>query len=173
MDERIGPPDDDPGFLAWRAFLQAQASVISLLERELEDACGMTMSQYEVLLYLRYAPEGRMRMQDLAASVLLSKSGVTRLVDRMVASGDVERIACESDRRVTWAAITDQGRGTLRAAAPIHVRGIREHFTDHLTEDEAMVIADLLRRVFLRAAETSGLHPNALEGPLPRSTTAG
>lgn len=166
-------PTGNPHLTAWHTLLQAHASVVGALGRELEDASGLTMSQYEVLLYLRYAPEGRMRMQDLAASVLLSKSGVTRLVDRMAAGGMVEREACESDRRVTWAGITDRGRQALREASPVHLHGIRQHFARFLSEGEAATLAQLLGKVVHGAGEPSKLSPNALDDPITEPAGAG
>jgi DNA-binding MarR family transcriptional regulator len=154
---------DDACMLAWRAFIQAHSALISVLERELEAERGLPLSQYEVLLRLDLAPEHRMRMQDLAGSILLSKSGVTRLVDRMADAGLVERAACESDRRVTYAAITDKGHGVLAGAAPTHLKGVEEHFSRFLSEEEAKVVSTALLKVFRHAAEEL----KADDGPSP------
>ena len=143
---------DDTCMLAWRAFIQAHSALISILEHELETEKGLPLSQYEVLLRLNLSPERRMRMQDLAGSILLSKSGVTRLVDRMVDAGLVQRAACDSDRRVTYAAITEKGRGVLADAAPVHLKGIEEHFSKFLSQDEAKVVSTALLKVFRHAA---------------------
>ena len=138
MDRRIG---------AWHQFLQASTQVLEALETELQAERGLSLSFYEVLLRLHHAPEGRMRMQELAGGVLLSKSGLTRLVDRMQQEGLVERRSCPTDRRGVEAVITERGRARLREAAPVHLRGIREHFTDHLTDEESDVLARALGRV--------------------------
>jgi DNA-binding MarR family transcriptional regulator len=153
-------PQLDEKELAWRALLQSHSALIALLGKELEAEAGLPLSQYEVLVYLSAAPEGRLRMNDLARSLLLSKSGVTRLVDRMGATGLVERAACEGDRRVTYAAITPAGELALRAAAPVHMRGIDEHFSRYLDEDEARVVASALLKIFRHAASDLSASPN-------------
>jgi DNA-binding MarR family transcriptional regulator len=158
---------EDPRMLAWRAFLQAHSAVVARLEHELEVETELSLSQYEVLLHLRFAPEGRMRMQELAGSVLLSKSGVTRLVDRMAVAGLVERAACESDRRVTYAGITEEGRRALREADPVHLRGIEEHFARFLTPEEAGTMAALLLKIFRNAVDTSGMPQRVVAEPVP------
>lgn len=132
---------------AWHLFLQAGSRVLEALEDELRDERGLSLSFYEVLLRLYHAPDGRMRMQQLAGEVLLSKSGLTRLVDRMVEEGLVERASCPTDRRGVEAIITDAGRARLREAAPVHLRGIREHFTGHLTESESRALTRALGKV--------------------------
>ena len=108
----LGPRD--PRLEAWRTFLYAHAHVRRLLERELQAEQGMGMGEYEVLLLLAYSPERRQRMSDLADSLVLSRSGATRLIDRLEAQGLVERVSCDTDRRGQWAQLT---RGRLRAAA--------------------------------------------------------
>ena len=108
---------------------------------------GLPLSWYEVLLWLNQAPDGRMRMGELAGSLLLTPSGVTRLVDRMEADGLVQRQQCPSDRRGWNAVITPAGRARLRSAAPVHMRGIERHFGRHLSDQEADLIADVLGRV--------------------------
>src|SRR5688500_4510316 len=116
---------------AWRGFLRAHASLLRRLDAELEAAHGMPLTHYEVLLYLHNAPEKRMRMSDLAGSVLLSQSGVTRLVDRLERVGLVEREPCAADRRVLYAHLTDEGSARLAEARPTHLAGVRAGFLDH------------------------------------------
>ena len=130
------PPRDDPRIGAWRAFLRAHAQVVRRLERELADEHGMALTDYDVLVQLAGADRRRLRMSELADRLLLSRSGVTRLVDRLVADGLVERATCDDDRRGQWAALTDSGLTRLRAAAPTHLRGVNEHFLDRLSADE-------------------------------------
>ena len=114
------PARPDPASLsAWRLLLTAHATVTELLEHELVAERGLPLSRYDVLLNLAEAPGGRLRMQELSASVLLSKSGLSRLVDRMVEAGLVRRERCEDDRRGWFAVLTDQGRSALRRAAPV------------------------------------------------------
>jgi DNA-binding MarR family transcriptional regulator len=129
-------PRDDPRIGAWRAFLRAHAQVVRRLERELADEQGMALTDYDVLVQLSGADRRRLRMSELADRLLLSRSGVTRLVDRLVADGLVERVTCDDDRRGQWAALTDSGLTRLRAATPTHLRGVNEHFLDRLSLDE-------------------------------------
>jgi DNA-binding MarR family transcriptional regulator len=146
------PARPDPAQLAaWRLLLEAHATVTELLEHELVDERGLPLSRYDVLLNLSEAPGGRLRMQELSASVLLSKSGLSRLVDRMVEAGLVRRERCQDDRRGWYAVLTDQGRSALRRAAPIHLRGIHEHFTSHLRPEEVLAMTAALARVVAAA----------------------
>ena len=150
---------DDLHLAAWRSLLEAHAAVTDLLERELEREQGLALSKFEVLLKLADAPGGRMRMLELAESVLLSKSGLSRLVDRMVEAGLVRRERCEDDRRGWFAVLTDQGRSALRRAAPVHLRGIQEHFARHLEPDEVQVLAAALGRVVAAARASVEAQP--------------
>jgi DNA-binding MarR family transcriptional regulator len=166
------PARPDPASLsAWRLLLEAHATVTELLERELVAERGLPLSRYDVLLNLAEAPEGRLRMQELSASVLLSKSGLSRLVDRMVEAGLVRRERCLDDRRGWFAVLTDQGRGALRRAAPIHLRGIHEHFTRHLEPEEVKALTTALSRV-VAAARTSAGPVSAVEAGEPEDQEA-
>jgi DNA-binding MarR family transcriptional regulator len=136
-----------PQLAAWRALLDAHARTTEVLARELRDEVGLPLPWYDVLLHLNESPDGRLRMQELADKVLLSKSGLTRLVDRMERDGLVTRSACPEDRRGTFADLTSAGKDRLRAAAPTHLRGVREHVADLLDDDEAAVLERLLRRM--------------------------
>ncbi len=132
---------------AWRAFLEAHAAVIGVLETELTAAENLPLTWYDVLIHLSEAPDRRLRMQDLANHVLLSKSGVTRLVHRMEDAGLVTREPCDDDRRGTWAVLTDRGRRRLAEAAPTHVDGVRRHFTDHLDDQQVQVLHDVMTAI--------------------------
>jgi DNA-binding MarR family transcriptional regulator len=132
---------------AWRGFLRAHAALVKALDAELVAAHELPLSSYEVLLYLDNAPESRMRMSELAESVLLSRSGVTRLVDRLVAEGLIERAACATDRRGLFASLTDLGRARLREARPTHLAGIRELFLRRFSEPELDELAGFWERV--------------------------
>jgi DNA-binding MarR family transcriptional regulator len=123
----------------WRRFLEAHALVVGALEVELDEARGLPLAWYDVLVSLQEAPGHRLRMQDLAARVLFSRSGLTRLVDRMVRAGYVGREPCEDDRRGTYAVLLPAGARCLRDASGVHLRGVRDHFTRHL--DDADVVA--------------------------------
>src|SRR5207248_8040372 len=131
---------------AWRALLASHAALVGRLGEELQEEKGLPLPWYEVLLWLGQAPEGRMRMGELADSLLLTPSGVTRLVDRMEAEGLVQRQQCPSDRRGWNAVITSAGRSRLRAAAPVHPRGVERHFGRHLSDRQAGLTPNVLGR---------------------------
>lgn len=134
-------------FAAWGGFLRAHAELVRSLDRELETAHGLPLTQYEVLLHLAGAPEHRLRMSELARSVLLSQSGITRLVDRLEARGLVERAPCAEDRRVLWAQLTDEGRRRLDEARPTHLAGVRARFVDRFDDDELRALAEAWERL--------------------------
>ena len=146
----------EPQLAAWRALLEAHARTTEVLARELRDEVGLPLSWYDVLLQLNEAPDQRLRMQELADAVLLSKSGLTRLVDRMERDGLVARSACSDDRRGTFAELTTAGRDRLRSTAPTHLRGVREHVADLLDDQEAAILERLLRRLADAARPTTG-----------------
>lgn len=141
------PDVDEQRLDAWRAFLELHPRLLQRLEAELVEACGLPLSWYDVLLTLREAPGRRMRMQQLAARVALSQSGISRLVDRMADAGLVDRVPCPSDRRGRFVALTRAGAARLRAAAPVHLDGVARHFTDHLSEEEAALLTRTLGRI--------------------------
>ncbi len=137
----------DPRLDAWRAFLRAHARVTRLLERELQAEQSMALADYDVLLQLAISDQRRLRMSELAERLLLSRSGATRLVDRLERDGLVERVSCESDRRGQWALLTDAGRARLREASPVHLRGVATHFLDRIPPDELHGLQSTLERV--------------------------
>ena len=132
---------------AWRGFLRSHAAIVRRLDADLVATHGLTLNDYEVLLYLAQAPERRLRMSELAGRVLLTRSGVARLVDGLERSRLVRRRACEADGRGSYAELTGQGRATLRAAAATHVAGVRELFVEHYSQDELETLAMLLGRL--------------------------
>jgi DNA-binding MarR family transcriptional regulator len=132
---------------AWRAFLRAHARVTRLLDAELTAECELPLGSYEVLIHLNEAPGRTMRMTELADQVLLSRSGLTRLVDRLEGDGLIRRESCPSDARGTNAVLTDLGLARLKAAAPVHLRGVREHVIDVLSPKEIATLAEALGRV--------------------------
>lgn len=134
---------------AWVTFLQAHSVVVDALGRDLEREHGLPLAWYEVLLRLGMSDQGRLRMLDLSRSLLLSKSGVTRLVDRMEEARLVSRQPSPDDRRVIWAAITPRGRRAFDAAAPIHLRGVERHFMEVLSDEEIRGLVRALRKVLV------------------------
>lgn len=132
---------------AWRGFLEAHRYLTDLLEAELRDREDLPLTWYDVLVQLSEAPGRARRMQELAEAVLLSKSGLTRLVDRMEQAGLVERRASDDDGRGVLAGLTDAGFARLREASATHVAGVREHFSDLLDDEETVVLARALKRV--------------------------
>jgi DNA-binding MarR family transcriptional regulator len=140
-------------FAAWAGLLRAHATLVQELDRELESAHGLPLTQYEVLLHLARAPDHRLRMSELARSVLLSQSGVTRLVDRLEARGLVARAQCPEDRRVLWAQMTDEGHKRLLEARPTHIAGVRARFLERFDESELRVLGDAWERILPPVAE--------------------
>lgn len=129
---------------AWQALLHAHDKVMKLLDAELRDRCDIGLGDYDVLVRLAQAPDGRLKMTDLAQRAMLSPSTLTRVVDRLVERRLVGRDRSTADNRVVHASLTDAGRTRARAAARIHLRGIREHFTSLLTDDQLRGIAEAL-----------------------------
>jgi len=146
---RIPPGGPSPaGFLAWRAFLRAHAAAVGRIERDLAASePELPLTWYDVLVALVGAPERRLRLRELAREVLLSRSGLTRLVDRLEAASLLRREPDPSDRRGAFAILTDAGYEALRRTWPLYARGIQERFAQHLEDDEATILARALQRV--------------------------
>ena len=132
---------------AWVGLLRGHAALTRALNADLVADHGLTLNDYEVLLRLSRAPGGQMRRVDLAEQVLLTASGITRLLDGLQASGYVDKAACSSDARVTYAVLTDAGHEKLRAAADVHVAGIHAKFAERYSDDEMAILAELLSRL--------------------------
>lgn len=132
---------------AWRAFLRAHALIMRDLERELVTEAGLPLAWYDVLLQLAEAPGRRLRMAELAERVLLSRSGLTRLVDRLQAEGLVERERSAEDARGTFTVLTAAGLARLRRAAPVHLAGVQRHWLGRFSDDELRELQNLLSRV--------------------------
>lgn len=137
---------------AFAALLRAHAATTRAFNAELVAEHGLTLSDYEVLLRLARAPDRRMRRVDLAEQVLLTPSGITRLLAGLERGGYVERAACESDARVTYAQLTELGRAKLRAASKTHFASVRSVFSERLTASELEALRDLLQRLPLDEA---------------------
>ena len=127
--------------------LRAHAALTKELDAQLAREHKLPLSSYEVLLYLADAPEGRMRMSELAQSVLLSRSGLTRLVDRLEREGLLRRKACESDARGFFAEITPKGRRLFDAARRTHLDGVRDLFLSRFSRDELRALGALWQKL--------------------------
>ena len=132
---------------AWRTFLKAHALVIDRIDHDLVVAKRLPLSWYDVLFELYEAPERRLRMHELAERVVLSRSGLTRLVDRLEAEGFLRRDRSGTDRRGAYAVITEQGIAALRHAWPIYAKGIAQYFAHWLTEEEAGLFESALAQI--------------------------
>jgi DNA-binding MarR family transcriptional regulator len=132
---------------AWGAVLQVHAAVVPVLDKKLKAEAGMALSWYDVLLELAGAPQRKLRMSELAERVVLSRTRVSRLVDEIVAAGLVVREQNPQDGRSAYAALTDEGLRRYRAAAPVYLAGIDEHFSGKLDDAELTAVALALQRV--------------------------
>jgi DNA-binding MarR family transcriptional regulator len=132
---------------AWRGMLRAHAELTKELDAQLAREHKLPLSSYEVLLYLADAPHGRMRMAELAESVLLSRSGLTRLVDRLEREGLLKRERCESDARGYFAEITPKGRRLFDAARRTHLDGVRALFLSRFSRDELRALGALWQKL--------------------------
>ena len=139
---------------AWRSYLTSHATILRGLDAELVAEHGLTTRDYEVLLYLGQAPERQLAMSELAERTMLTRSGITRLIDGLVAAGLIERVACPRDARVSYARLTEEGLEKIRAAGESHAEGIHRLFLAHFSEEEVTELASLLGR--LPGAEASG-----------------
>ena len=133
---------------AWRTLIKSTYSLLATLDHELQTEHGLTLNDYEVLAILSESPEQSLRMTDLASALRISPSGMTRRIDGLVKRGWVGRAACPEDRRGSYAVLTDAGFEVLRAAAPTHVRGVRQHFIDQLSERQLSNLTAALERLY-------------------------
>ena len=144
----IAAADREQALLAlWSELTQATDRVRAGLVRALDDGSGLAPEEVEVLMLLAAAPEGRLRMIDVSEALRLSKSGVTRLIDRLQERGLVLRAACPTDRRVVWAGLTDDGVSTLDSAAPVFVAGLMEQLGERLDADRVERLRADLREI--------------------------
>ena len=132
---------------AWRGLLRAHSDLAKRLDAELEQAHRLPMTSYEVLHHLERSSGGRMRMCDLAEQAQLSRSGLTRLVDRLEREELLERCSCEHDARGSYACLTETGRERLREARVTHQAVVREHFLSRFSERELSLLADMCERI--------------------------
>lgn len=147
----------DPRARAWRLFVETHGLVFGRLTDELKAEIGLPMTWYDVLLHLQEVPGQRLRMHELAEAVVISKSGLTTLVDRMEEAGLLRREPPAHDRRAIEVALTDAGRRRFEEASAIHSRGINEHFISYLNKSEGQMLARILER--LKHGNGPGIRP--------------
>lgn len=138
---------DDRHFNAWLNLVQANSVVSARIEARLDAGCGLSLAEHELLIRLSQAPDTQLRMYDLASLLLLSKSGITRVVDRLEKRNLVARKMSDTDRRVVLACLTDEGAELLEQARPFIAGGVDEYFSSHLTDDEIEALRGVLRKV--------------------------
>jgi DNA-binding MarR family transcriptional regulator len=131
----------------WRAYLAASQQLWDRLDDDLQSGTGMPLSEYEILVRLSEAPDGRLRMSQLADLVVHSRSRLTHTVARMERRGLVVRRPCEEDGRGVLAELTDHGYEVLAKAAPVHVQSVRQHMFDPLTPEEVAVLGRAMRKI--------------------------
>jgi DNA-binding MarR family transcriptional regulator len=144
---------------SWVSFLQSHAAITRELSAQLQHEHGLTLSDYEVLLRLKNAEGGMMRRVDLAEQVLLTASGITRLLEGLERAGFVRKETCSSDARVSYAKITDEGLEKFKAAAKTHLRGIDELFLSRYSGSELATLAELLGRLPVTGSDCKTSEP--------------
>ena len=132
---------------SWISFIRSHSAITRELSAQLQREHGLTLNDYEVLLVLSHAEGGKMRRVDLAETILLTASGITRLLEGLERAGYVCKETCPSDARVSYAKLTDDGRQKLSEAAVTHLRGIDELFLGRYSRSELATLAELLSRL--------------------------
>ena len=145
-DEQLLSSPSPERLRAWRLYFESALALIDVLDGELERDAGLPMRWYDVLVQLEDAPDG-LRMNELAERILYSKSGFTRVVDKMEAAGLVRRLRPEHDRRSVFVLLTDQGRETMQRARHHHRHGIEEHFSRHLADTDIRALTRALEKI--------------------------
>jgi DNA-binding MarR family transcriptional regulator len=146
-------PETQLDLEAWVSFLRSHAAITRSLSAQLQREHGLTLNDYEVLLHLKYAEHSMMRRVDLAEKILLTASGITRLLEGLERSGYVCKEMCASDARVSYAKLTDEGAAKLREAAVTHLQGIDEMFLARYSGSELATLAELLSRLPVTGAD--------------------
>lgn len=158
------PAEDSPiaegRLAAWRALLHAHAAAVGAIERDLDAAGLIPLAWYDVLVPLSETPERRLRLHELADRVVLSRSGLTRMVDRLERAGLLRREPCPDDRRGAFAVLTPEGEATVERTWPVYARGIVAHFARHVSDAEARTLAAALDRV---RVDTPVASPSSLD----------
>jgi DNA-binding MarR family transcriptional regulator len=142
-----GAPLTDVERGAWVGFLRAHHALVAELDDELRREHDLPLTSFDVLVQLDRAPDRQLRMSELADAVLLSRSGLTRLVERLEAKGLLERRECTEDARGAYAVLTDKGRDRLDEARGTHIAGVRERFLERFDDRELRSLGDLWQRV--------------------------
>lgn len=163
-----GAPLSAEELAVWRDFLRVHATITRRLESELVAEQELPLASYDVLVQLSEAPQRRLRMTELADRVLLSRSGLTRLIDRLTREGLVRREPVVDDARGMWAVLTDDGLRRLRVASVTHLRGVREHLIALFDDGDFSLLGVLLRR-YLDTAERAGERVHGTPQPAPRA----
>lgn len=161
-----GSPLDPGELLAWQGFLRAHATLVRGLDAELRADAGLALTEYEVLLLLATAPEGCLRISQLSDATLLSLSGASRLIDRLVHAGLVEKRACADDRRGALAVVTEEGLRRWRGARSVHLAGVRRRFFAFLSPRERTLLAEIWARLGIVVPVSSPAASPAPSGPM-------
>ncbi|WP_145947278.1 MarR family winged helix-turn-helix transcriptional regulator [Paenibacillus sp. Y412MC10] len=143
---------------AWRSFIKTHALIIDFIEKELATEKKVPLTSYDVLIALFEAPGKRLRMHELASKVVLSRSGLTRLVDRLEKQGLIVRERSDKDRRAAYAVLTREGKRELLKAWPIYARGIHDSFISGMNKEELATIHHILENIMSRLGKTSDLN---------------
>lgn len=138
---------EEQAVTVWKYFIKANSRILRNLSQDMQENHNIPLSWYDVLVKLYQSPQKGLTMQALANEVILSPSGLTRLVDRMMKAGLVERHACKNDRRVCYAMITPDGETLLKKIQPTHQMAVKRCFTNHLTEEELTVMEPALKNL--------------------------
>lgn len=150
---------ETPEVQAWAQLLRAHSALTRRFSTELLTMHGLTLNGYEVLLHLAHSPGRRLRRVDLAERLVLTASGITRLLDGLERAGLVEKARCESDARVTYAVLTEPGLARLREAGRTHRQGIDRAFASRFSDEEAVELAGLLTRLTSGEDDGSSCEP--------------
>jgi DNA-binding MarR family transcriptional regulator len=159
MEQRLSSPSPER-LRSWRLFFESALALGDVLDTELEEAVGITQRWYDVLVHLEESPDG-IQMNELAERILYSKSGFTRVVDRMEEEGLVRRVRPEHDRRSILVVLTDKGIETMEEARRYHRDGIERHFSRHLTDADVKALTRALEKV---SAHARPLRPGRIRG---------
>jgi len=144
---RRDPGEEDPHRFAWRMAMEAVWALMARFDEDFRESVGIDVKTYDVLLHTYNAGEDGVRMTVLAREVVVTKAGLTAMIDRLEDKGLVARTADPHDRRAIRVTLTSEGERTFRAAAKVHLAGIRQRFSAHMSEDEARTIAHVFSRV--------------------------
>jgi DNA-binding MarR family transcriptional regulator len=143
----MAEPLSDTQQTSWRAFIEGSWELHTRIEDELRAATGLSMADYHVMVVLSEAPAHRLRMGELAGRLVFSPSRLTYQINSMIKRGLVRKQPCPEDGRGQEAVLTDEGMARLEAAAPLHLKTVRDSFIDHLDDDELAVIGRVFDRI--------------------------